>query len=415
MKRYLFSICILTILFLLPGCEKDRATESAYVAPFEIHLPYDIFGTEKCYSYPLTITLTNNTEQLSYIRQTDLWGKLQLSDILPGEYTINVTGNLTGEEVSEITGNPDETGSSLVAFASNVSFRQNKQPDLSQLQLLSSITNAIIFKELYYCGSRTPSSGTYRNDGFYTIYNNSTQPVLLNNLYIGNAEHYGALSTAGPLWPGEEQGNYKHVYARTLWKIIAGDEPVLLNGGESIVIAVMAAPHNKDAQFNLNSPVDLSNADYEAYCTDPANTYADYDAANMRLTFWPDYNYLWRISVFGQGMILVSATPEEMENFETVTLPETFQDPYESEEYWLCKKIPLSYITDAVDLIQNATATNTKRFPPTLDSGFATTDGIYTGKSVIRKVSGQKGSITIYQDTNNSTEDFEINDHPLSK
>lgn len=132
------------------------------------------------------------------------------------------------------------------------------------------------------------------------------------------------MNSPGPLWPNEEQGNYKNVYIRTLWKVVAGDEAVMLNGGESIVIAVMAAPHNKDGQFNLNSPVDLSKADYEAYSNDPANNYTDYDAPNMRLVFWPDYGYLWRISVFGQGMVLISASTEEVESFETVTLPETF-------------------------------------------------------------------------------------------
>ncbi|MEG1838170.1 MAG: DUF4876 domain-containing protein, partial [Bacteroidaceae bacterium] len=105
----------------------------------------------------------------------------------------------------------------------------------------------------------------------------------------------------------------------------------------------------------------------------------------------------------------------EFSQFETVTLPESLQDPFESEEYWLCKKIPTEYVIDAVDLIQNKTTTITKRFPPVLDSGFATVASTYGGVSVVRKVLSTEGNRIIYQDTNNSTEDFEVNDKPLSK
>lgn len=416
MKEYINRIFLLCLAVIAcTACKEDTASDSPYVKTFEIHLPYGIFGTEIPYSQPLVITLTNNSEQISYTKQTDKWGKLTLEKLLPGEYTINATGALSADEVAQITGEEDAKAANLVAFLSNVNLRINEEPQLNDLKLVSSLSSTLIFKELYYSGSRTPSSGTYRNDGFYSVYNNSTQPVLLNNLYIGNVEHYGAMNSPGPLWPNEEQGNYKNVYIRTLWKVVAGNEAVMLNGGESIVIAVMAAPHNKDEQFNLNSPVDLSKADYEAYSNDPANNYTDYDTPNMRLVFWPDYGYLWRISVFGQGMVLISASAEEVESFETVTLPETFQDPFEDEEYWLCKKVPLKYVIDAVDLIQNATSTNTKRFPPALDSGFATTDGIYMGRSVIRKVKSTENGVIIYQDTNNSTDDFEINEVPLSK
>lgn len=416
MKEYINRLLVLCLAVMVcTACKEDTAAESPYVKTFEIHLSYGIFGTETPYSQPLIVTLTNNSEQISYTKQTDKWGKLVLENLLPGEYTINATGALSADEVAQITGEEDAKAANLVAFLSNVNLRMNEMPQLNDLKLVSSLSSTLIFKELYYSGSRTPSSGTYRNDGFYTIYNNSAQPVLLNNLYIGNAEHYGAMNSPGPLWPNEEQGNYQNVYVRTLWKVVAGDEAVMLNGGESIVIAVMAAPHNKDAQFNLNSPVDLSKADYEAYSNDPANNYTDYDATNMRLIFWPDYGYLWRISVFGQGMVLVSASTDEVESFETVTLPETFQDPFEDEEYWLCKKVPLKYVIDAVDLIQNATSTNTKRFPPALDGGYATTDGVYMGRSVIRKVKSVENGVTIYQDTNYSTDDFEINEVPLSK
>lgn len=133
------------------------------------------------------------------------------------------------------------------------------------------------------------------------------------------------------------------------------------------------------------------------------------------MAFWPDYSDLWRPSVFGQGMVLVEATPEEFALFEKVTLPENFQDPFEYEEYWNCLKVPYDKVVDAVDLIQNETATGTKRFSPKLDAGFATVARIYAGLSVRRKSLPSTDGRVRLQDTNNSTADFEINEKPLSE
>ena len=112
-------------------------------------------------------------------------------------------------------------------------------------------------------------------------------------------------------------------------------------------------------------------------------------------------------------MVLLQATREEFEGFEVVTLPETFQDPFEDDEYWLCKKVPNAFVCDAVDIIQNSTVSNTKRFSPVLDAGFATVGETYCGKSIIRKPL-YPGAQTL-MDTNNSSLDFEVNDNPSAE
>jgi len=409
MRKYILRFYALLILVgMFSACREDKALDSAFVPSVSVHMKYKIFGDSKPFSTPLSMTLTNTTEQITYQRESDLWGQFALDELLPGEYTISVTGSLTTSEVTEITGENALHGANLIGFRSSVKFILGETPSLNDIDLVMPAQSSLIFKELYYVGSRTPSNGNYRNDNFYTIYNNSDAPVLLNDIYIANTENYGGIGVAGPLWPGETQGEYTHAYIQAAWKIVAGQTPVFVQPGQSITIATMAAPHNQDSQYNLNSPVDLSQADYEAYSTDPSNKYPDFPATNMARTFWPDYGDLWRIGVFGQGMVLIQATEEEFSDFETVSLPEAFQDPFESEEYWLCKKIPVDHVIDAVDLIQNKTATNTKRFPPLLDSGFATVGATYTGSSVIRKVISVKNGMTIYQDSNNSTEDFEV-------
>lgn len=411
MKKIYYILPLLTLIMLLVSCKKDEASESIFVEPLVFHFKYDKFGDTKPFTNAFNVSVVNTTEQITVRYETDLWGKLTLDELLPGEYTISINGKLTIDEVSEITGEPATAGFGLGGFISNVKLKLGTTVMLD-IPIKADVPSALIFKELYYCGSKTPAGINYRNDNFYTIHNNSNLPIELNNIYIGNVENYG---TTGLLWPGEIVGNYTNVYAQVLWKIVADDTQTILAPGQSIVIATMGAPHNQEDRLNPNSPVDLSGADYEAYNDDPENTYTNYPAKNMKRAFWPDYGDLWKISVFGRGMILVEATEEEFSQFETVLLPEQFWSGGERYDYWYCKKIPYDYVIDAVDLIENNTTTNSKRFNQPLDNGFATVAGTYTGKSVIRKVDKTVGEITYYKDTNNSTEDFEINDKPLSK
>jgi predicted ABC-type ATPase len=58
-------------------------------------------------------------------------------------------------------------------------------------------------------------------------------------------------------------------------------------------------------------------------------------------------------------------------------------------------------------------ALNMKRIPGFVDAGGTSVETTYIGKSVSRKVIGKRADGTpIYQDTNNSTNDFQVNDTP---
>lgn len=400
---------------LLGGCFRDEVPPNQFVSDFEMHFSYGEFGNGRPFSTPLSVLMTNTTEQLGYSFESGTDGVVAVNRIMPGQYTVTVSGSLTAAEAESV--NIDTKGEPLYlsGFISGMGLHLGVVPQLPETKLIAVSSNPVIFKELYYAGSTTPNNGSYRNDTFFSIYNNSSKPQDIGKLYIGMNEFYGRRGESGPLWPGEKAGNYTHVYLKSVWKIVAEGKSFVMQPGQTAVIATMAAPHNKDAAYNLNSPVDLSGADFEAYVNDPENKYPDFDATNMEMAFWPDYGYLWRPSVFGQGMVLLEASAEEFAAFEKVTLPETFQDPFEDEEYWNCLKVPYNNVVDAVDLIQNETATGTKRFSPKLDAGFATVARIYAGLSVRRKSLPSTDGRVRLQDTNNSTADFEINEKPLSE
>jgi hypothetical protein len=76
-------------------------------------------------------------------------------------------------------------------------------------------------------------------------------------------------------------------------------------------------------------------------------------------------------------------------------------------------RIPIEDILDAVECIPTQADMDMKRIPGILDSGAASVDGYYNGKSVSRKVESYREDGTpIFQDTNNSTADFDVQATP---
>lgn len=78
-------------------------------------------------------------------------------------------------------------------------------------------------------------------------------------------------------------------------------------------------------------------------------------------------------------------------------------------------KIPVKYVLDAVECIDNESMVNAKRMPAVLDAGMTFVGATYCGLGVTRKLSvdengepvRRENGALIFQDTNNSTDDFE--------
>ena len=59
------------------------------------------------------------------------------------------------------------------------------------------LKGGLVFKEIYYSGSRTPALAGYYSDQFHEIYNNSDQIIYLDGLCIGTLEPLG---TTASVW-----------------------------------------------------------------------------------------------------------------------------------------------------------------------------------------------------------------------
>ncbi|MBQ8889670.1 MAG: DUF4876 domain-containing protein, partial [Bacteroidaceae bacterium] len=184
---------------------------------------------------------------------------------------------------------------------------------------------------------------------------------------------------------------------------------------ESCVIAQFAVNHQLEI-YNPNSPMDNSSADFEFYMDN--TNYANAPAPDMEHVFYNGKaekgtlkQYL--TTVFG-GAYIAFQVPEG-EDWDPVNDPKMQTRDLSTTKATLYAKVPIRYVLDAVEAIDNESKTSSKRLPGVLDAGITWVGATYNGLGVCRKLSTddngtplqRENGAYIYQDTNNSTDDFE--------
>lgn len=334
-----------------------------------------------------TVKFNNYSEGYETTKETDATGFVKTDDIIPGIYSVTVSAEISHNGFSyNFNGN-------LV----NVSILKNEEQ--FTVDVTASRSGNIVLKEIYYCGSKTVSGGTYFRDQFYEIYNNSNSVQYLDGLCIGSMLPLTATANL-PVWPDEYKDD--HVFFGTIWQVPGSGQEYPLQPGESAIIAQMADNHQREA-LNPACPVNLITAEFETYVNSTV-LIKDNPAVNMEIAFWPRPTPQWLVTVFGGAYAIFY--PEEEIN------PNTYVSPI--GQTTMAKQVKISQIVDAVELVNDQTKMQLKRVPALLDAGATTVEATYCGKSVSRKIREtlEDGRI-IYMDTNNSSEDFQVNDTPV--
>ncbi len=334
-----------------------------------------------------TYKLNNYSEKYELIRTGDASGNLDVSDVIPGIYTITVSS-----EVSKDGFTYNFNGS----LPNTVIIENGKKLDI---EVGASRAGNIILKEIYYCGSKTAKGGSYFRDQFYEIYNNSNIVQYLDKLCIGNLNPLTATANL-PVWPGEDPD--KFIYFTTIWQIPGNGTTYPLQPGEGAIIAQMADNHQRE-ELNPACPVNLISAEFETYVKS-TSIIKDNPAVNMGIAFWERPLPQWLVTVFG-GAYAIFYPDKEID-------PNDYVSPVgrTDKNY----KVSVDLVVDAVELVNDETKMKLKRVPAVLDAGATTVGATYCGKSVTRKIKTTlaDGRI-IYMDTNNSTEDFEMTEKPI--
>jgi hypothetical protein len=273
------------------------------------------------------------------------------------------------------------------------------------LRLEGSRVGAWVIREMYYAGSRRPTGGTYFFDQFFEIVNNSTDTLYAGGLMLANV-----FGVAGQINPSSQptpfQDDPNHVYADAVWGIPGGpgDHPVAPGG--SILIAQQGINHRSDPDGNPDSPVDLGDADFEMYVDVPDSRDLDNPAVPNMEMLHRRFGFYALVAVFGPSIVIVEGA---FDSFEAVQIPD--QAPTSPPVI----RIPVANVVDGVDALQNPQSGPFKRLPAGVDAGFISVSGTYTGESVRRRVQAVIGGRTVYQDTNNSANDFEVLSTPTPR
>lgn len=342
----------------------------------------------------LKVKLDDYTDDYHYVKEVSEAGTVNIADVIPGIYTISVSGNAFDKDDVEYYVNGNVVNKALYKGVTSVSV------DVQGLKV-----SPLVFKEIYFAGSK----GWYFRDQFYEVYNNSSEVQYLDGVYFAQLYPTNA-TTKLPVWKYEEDGT--NCYGERIWKFPGAGSEYPLQPGESAVISQFAANHQLDI-YNPESPVDGSHSEFEF---------------NMDNPNFPDQPAIDMLHVFYQGKAEKGSIPQFLTPvfggaFALMRIPaDSGWDPVNKEEWKNYDgkstqpkaKIPNKYVLDAVECVNNESMSNAKRIPAVLDAGITWVGATYCGLGIARRVMVENGDTLrrengaiIYQDTNNSTDDFE--------
>lgn len=241
----------------------------------------------------------------------------------------------------------------------------------------------LLIEEVYYSGA-VPTAGIdrYYSDQFIELENIADVPVMVGGLILGDAPGLSGQINVGNTPGGPYVDDPDFVYLSSAWRIPGAPEDVLLQPGESLVIAHDASTHNP------YSPINLLDADYETYVEEFGQDFDDAVVPNLE-SLWYTAGYDWLVSVFGPTIIVLSIDAEDLEPAAGRNGP---------------VRAPVSAVVDTMEALMDEDSGEYKRLHSTVDSGFTYVSGTYSGESV-RRLRDSEGALI---DTNDSGADFEV-------
>lgn len=381
----------LLLSLTLGACSDSTNEVQTFAVDVQVQYP-STYATTPATGARVLLTSTERTTSDTAV--ADAQGVARFTRVLPGNYVVSASRTLTPDEALTLTG--QRTAVTLNAVEPVRSILAAPTAPLATT-LAGSRLGDLVIKEVYFTGSRTPSSGTYFSDQFIEIYNNSTDTIFTGGLLI--ADTYGVSGQINPSnVPTPFNTDAQNVYVSSIWQIPGTAQQRPLAPGQSLLIAQDGIDHRNDPNGNPASPVNLGNADWETY--NERVDGRDLDSPTVpnltRLTFRGGFD--WLLTVFGPGVVIFRV--DNPASLDSVIVPGT------TSTY--ATRVPASAVIDAFEALQNGSSGSYKRVPDGLDAGFVFASGTYTSQSARRKVAATIGTRRVLQDTNNGTNDFTV-------
>lgn len=397
MKKTLIAIALIASIITLPSCSKEGVkTVSASALIDESGLSSSVTKPD---NYSVTFTNISTTSEVTVVTEN---GTAAVSGLVPGIYKVTATATTVSGGFT-YTISASESSASIVDDGTKIT-----------LKVAASKESALLFKEIYYTGctfkDTTGTAADYFRDQYYEIYNNSDQTVYADSLCIAETRYAYYDFSFMYTWNIPNPENY--VFCSIIWQMPGTGKDYPIKPGESIIVAQWATNHKAKNLTNGGSPVDLSGAEFEAITKSRTLwngiVITDGPAINMTKAVNSDgYDIAqWLTPVTGGAYVIFKpSTPLKNSDFITAT-----------NATWgnTGREVPLTDILDGVQAVEKASRATTLGLPSSVDAGYIfLSKGSYTGQSISRKVAGKTADgRVILQDTNNTTNDFQIQDTP---
>ena len=378
-------IIILSLLISLSSCLKEN--DSVAILRVKANLPaeYSTLDLTK-----VVVKLQNKVDPFTHKINLNANGEAEFR-VQPGKYDVLASAIFSEEKLSVGTSLPE-----FLLMEEGILDKNGSYLDASiSLSLEAGTYSPIVIREIYYHGSKTLSGANYTKDRYIELYNNSDMDQFLDSLCIATANPANS-NSGNSAWIGSD---IVPIF-QMLWMIPGRGNDFKLKPGTSAVVALNAVNHNGRA----TSALDLSKAHFGYY---------DQNLTGHEIS--PNVTSLTRI-IAGQGTsygFSVSSPafyifrPEMgIEKYlKDAKTWELFEPGKTSgSKFWHVDK---SWILDGVECVISPSQ-SLKRLSTSVDVSYTyIQEGGNSGLAITRKVSETlpDGRI-IYQDTNNSAEDF---------
>jgi hypothetical protein len=383
MRKFKVLLAIILTGVIFTSCQKDGA--KLFDVSVKISYPAGYTATDLS---NIKVTLMNNITSREDSARTDASGVAHLLLEL-GTYT--VSASIQTVEFA-FNGNSEN----LSINATNLSL---------EVSLVAvALKGGLVFKEIYYSGSRTPALAGYYSDQFHEIYNNSDQIIYLDGLCIGTLEPLGTTASVWIKTDGSPRDSLPITFHTWIWPGTGTTYP--LAPRTSIVLAQDGINHTSDPAGNPSSPVNLAGAQWETYVSTSGKDTDSPGVPNLICIYTTTTAMFdWLSGVGGAGIVLFRL-PTGIDYQTFVNNPANFKKKPGSAAATQYLMVDKSWVIDGVEEVGADPAKQFKRLPTTIDAGKVSCSSSYNSKSIRRKVDKIINGKVVYKDTNNSTDDF---------
>lgn len=392
MKTFYYFLFAFT--FLLSSCSEDES--ASYSVDIRVLSP------EGYSSLPLedmTVVLTNQSQGGIYKSKCSSEGIARFN-VEYGYYTASVhyqspSGLIFSGRIETLPLLPE----------------QDEQSDRVDLQLARSNINALVIKEIYYGGCIGKMGEEYQADQYVTLYNNSDETIYLDGLCVGVVD-----PPTGVESPWMKFTDMSKIPVNDLtWQFPGSGKEHPLAPGAETTIATNAVDHTGGEYRHPNS-VDLSAVDWGFWDISLSRQDIQPGVTPMKLIAKLNPNTtMYSLPIIGPTFMVFSLQDVSAEEY-VGNLDNREPRPKAANQNKLYLMIPEEWIIDCVECVENINLITRKRVPDELNhTPVFIAEGAYCGKSIVRKKSVGTDGRLIYQDTNNSSEDFEVSVPLLKK